>query len=41
MKHIITEKFPISVKKNEDGEFELKYSNNKEKKQYCGYCKAQ
>jgi hypothetical protein len=31
MKDIITEKFPISVKKNEDGEFELKYSYNKER----------
>jgi hypothetical protein len=31
IKDIITEKFPTSVKKNEDGEFEIKYSSNKEK----------
>lgn len=31
LKDIITEKFPISVKKNEDGEFEIKYSYNKKR----------
>lgn len=28
---ILLEKFPVSLKKNDDGEFELEYNCNKEK----------
>ena len=31
IKDILLEKFPVSLKKNDDGEFELEYNCNKEK----------